>query len=80
MSPASPDSFTTPASASSALSLCPQSGHSRGREKSTPVPAGGPHLHLSFIPQVSPNPGRGLVLSLLLLVLVLLGWGLRALQ
>ncbi|XP_032201918.1 bcl-2-interacting killer isoform X1 [Mustela erminea] len=35
---------------------------------------------LTFRHRVSPNPGRGLVLSLLLLVLLLLGWGLQVLQ
>ncbi|XP_045866789.1 bcl-2-interacting killer isoform X2 [Meles meles] len=35
---------------------------------------------LTFRNRVSPNPGRGLVLSLLLLVVLLLGWGLQVLQ
>ncbi|KAM8942879.1 bcl-2-interacting killer isoform 3-T3 [Lycaon pictus] len=35
---------------------------------------------LTFRNRVSPNPGRGLVLSLLLLLVLLLGWGLRLLQ
>lgn len=81
-----PPSLTRPSPPRSGLSLegsslCPQGGHRRSRGRSHPCSGlEGLTSPPPFIPQVSPNPGRGLVLSLLLLVVLLLGWGLQVLQ